>query len=163
MEYVYLSLGSNIEPHKNIRLALEFLKKEFGALTLSTVYESRSVGFNGDDFLNLVVQIKTSMAVGKLNTILHCIEDASGRERQNGKAFDSRTLDIDILLYGELQGKYDGVELPRSEILENAHVLLPLSELIPTKLHPVVGKSYAQLWQQFTDHKQELMPVSLGD
>lgn len=161
MEWVYLSLGSNIEPHKNIQLALNLLKVEFGELTLSTVYQSRSVGFDGADFLNLVVQIETDMPIGKVNAILHFIEDASGRNRLNGKSFDSRTLDIDILLYGDLQGEHDGVQLPRLEILEHAHVLLPLSELVPDKEHPVTGTSYAELWQQFMDTTQQLTEVTL--
>ena len=161
MESVFLSLGSNIEPHKNIQLALNLLKAEFGELLLSNIYRSRAVGFDGDDFINLVAQIETDMEIEKLNDVLHFIEDSAGRERLNGKAFDSRTLDIDILLYGDLQGEHGGIELPRSEILEHAHVLLPLSELAPTKKHPLTGKSYAELWKQFAGDNQRLTEVSL--
>lgn len=162
MESVYLSLGSNIEPYKNIQLALNLLKAEFGELKISNVYQSRAVGFKGDDFLNLVVQFDTNMKIAELNKVLHFIEDAAGRERQNGKAFDSRTMDIDILLYGELQGEYAGVEVPRSEILQHAHVLLPLSELAPEKEHPQTHKTYAELWQQFADDKQKLTVVEIS-
>lgn len=145
MPKVFVNIGSNIEPRMHIRNSLDALHEKFGELNVSKCYESQAIGFEGDNFLNLSAGFFTELSVADVVSVLHQIEDASGRERLNGKAWDSRTLDIDILLYGDVFGDVDGVELPRSEILEFAHVLLPLCELAGNQLHPVLGVSFAEL------------------
>ncbi|MBN8429286.1 2-amino-4-hydroxy-6-hydroxymethyldihydropteridine diphosphokinase [Microbulbifer salipaludis] len=158
MATVYLSLGSNIEREKHLSAGLDALVKAFGDLRISQVYESESVGFAGDDFYNLVAAIDTDLSVGALALHLRQIEDENGRQR-SGPKFSARTLDIDILTYDELTGEVDGIQLPRDEILKNAFVLLPLSELAPDTLHPVVGKTYQQLWEAYDQSSQKLWPV----
>ena len=148
MRTVFVSIGGNIEPAKHIPQSLQHLQQHFGELQLSNRYESKAVGFEGDNFINLVVSFSTQASVAEVNQLLHQIEDAEGRERNNGKAWDSRTLDLDILLFGDLQGDVDGVLLPRPEILEHAHVLLPLCELAGQQLHVATGKTYQQLSQE---------------
>ncbi|MFO7604205.1 MAG: 2-amino-4-hydroxy-6-hydroxymethyldihydropteridine diphosphokinase [Gammaproteobacteria bacterium] len=148
LQRAYISIGSNIEPQRHIRLAVQALREVFGALDISPVYESEAVGFKGDNFYNLVVGLATDMSVGEVNSCLHAIEDRYGRERQ-GPRFSSRSIDLDLLLYNDLNGVYDGVLLPREEIPHHAHVLCPLADLIPAALHPVLNKSYQQLWQDF--------------
>ena len=142
---VYVSVGSNIDPRLHIKRALQQLRKDFLRVQVSSVYESRSVGFKGDNFLNLIVSFESSLTVGELNQYLHNLEDVEGRERLNGKAWDSRTLDLDIVLFGKKLGYFDGVELPRGEILEHAHVLLPLAEIASHVIHEPTQKSYEQL------------------
>ena len=158
---VYISVGGNINPRLHIKNALQKLKADFGTTTVSSVYESKSVGFEGDNFLNLVVSFQSTLSVGLLNQYLHDIEDAEGRERLNGKAWDSRTLDLDIVLYGNEIGTVEGVELPRDEILEHAHVLLPLAEIAGTLVHEPTQKTYRELQKGIDFSQQEIWTVQL--
>jgi len=155
---VYLSLGSNINRYQNITAALEALDNTFSPLAISTIYSSEAVGFEGDDFLNLVVGFDSDLTVGELSSILRQIEQDNGRCRQGSK-FSSRTLDIDILTYGDAVGSHDKVALPREEITKNAFVLLPLQELAPDVLHPELNVSYRTLWQNYDHASQALWPV----
>lgn len=159
MSRIYLSLGSNIDRYRHITAALDALKEQFGALAVSSVYESEAVGFDGSNFLNLVVGLDTDLSVAELSLVLKRIEDANGRNR-SGPKFSPRTLDIDILTVKDLTGEIDGVILPREEITENAFVLLPLSELAPNELHPIEQKSYRTLWQEYDSTKQKLWSVA---
>lgn len=160
MSRVYLSLGSNIDRHKHIRNALHELSGLFGQLLLSQVYESEAVGFEGDPFYNLVVGLDTEFSIGELQAQIKRIEDDNGRVR-GGPKFSSRTLDIDILTYGDFAGEEDGVVLPRDEITKNAFVLLPLSEIAGEEIHPELDKSYKTLWEEYDKSKQKLWPVQL--
>lgn len=159
MVQVFLSVGSNIEREKHIAGALDDLQESFGQLALSSVYESESVGFSGDPFYNLVLAISTGLSVAELTIELRRIEDQHGRKRE-GPKFSSRTLDIDILTYGDCIGVIDGVHLPRDEITKNAFVLLPLSELAPHSCYPQTEKSYQQLWAEFSADEQRLWRVN---
>jgi len=162
MPRVYLSLGSNIEPRRYLCAALDALAERFGPhLMMSPVYESRAVGFVGDNFLNLVVSIDTELAVGALARVLRDIEDANHRCRSAAR-FSARTLDIDILTYGEEVGSIDGICLPRDEITRHAFVLRPLADLAPAALHPQLRKSYGQLAAELTFPNQPLSLVDLG-
>lgn len=155
---VYLSLGSNINRHKHILAALDALQNAFGDLTISSVYESKSVGFNGSNFFNLVVGIQTDLALADLSEVLKRIEDDNGRLR-SGPKFSPRTLDIDILTYGDFVGIDAGIELPRAEITKNAFVLLPLSEIAAAALHPVLQMPYSQLWGAYDQASQSLWSI----
>ena len=158
MARVFLSLGSNIEHQRYIRAALDALADQFGELLISSVYESVSVGFDGDNFYNLVVGIDTDLSIGTLSTYLKALEDQHGRRRDTPR-FSARTLDIDILTYDNVTGSVEGVLLPRQEILENAFVLWPLAELAPKEKHPVMGVSYAELWRSYDQASQSLWPI----
>ncbi len=158
MTQVYLSLGSNLSREKNIIAGLDALAQQFGELQISRVYESESVGFKGSRFFNLVVGITTDKTIATLSETLKKIEDDNGRLR-TGPKYSPRTLDIDILTYDNFIGVEAGVELPRGEILENAFVLLPLSELAPNAVHPICQKSYANLWQVYDKNAQSLWPI----
>jgi 2-amino-4-hydroxy-6-hydroxymethyldihydropteridine diphosphokinase len=155
---VYLSLGSNIDRYRHIGAALDALADEFGELDISTVFESESVGFNGSHFLNLVVGVHTELTIAELSRILKQIEDDNDRHR-DGPKFSPRTLDIDILLYGDFVGSVAGIALPRHEITQNAFVLQPLAELAPTLVHPELKKTYASLWQGYDKTRQHLWPI----
>ncbi|MCQ3828667.1 2-amino-4-hydroxy-6-hydroxymethyldihydropteridine diphosphokinase [Microbulbifer elongatus] len=161
MAIVYLSLGSNIDREKHLSAGLDALVEAFGDLKMSQVYESEAVGFDGDNFYNLVAAIETDLSVGELAVKLRNIEDANGRLR-SGPKFSARTLDIDILTCDDLTGEVDGVTLPRGEILKNAFVLLPLSELAPDTEHPVERKTYQQLWEAYDQSSQKLWPVTFN-
>lgn len=161
MSKVFVSLGSNIQRYYHISQALTVLESAFGELTISPVYESEAVGFAGDNFLNLVVAFDTNLSVAELSSTLRKIEDDNGRER-SGVKFSSRTLDIDILLYNDHVGLFDGVTLPRGEILTNAFVLQPLADIAPDAVHPVEKKTFAQLWENYDKEKQHLWVVDFS-
>lgn len=160
MTPVFLSLGSNIDREKNIISALDQLNVQFGALALSSVFESEAVGFSGDYFLNLVVGIQCDISLSALSDFLKRLEDQHGRKR-SGPRFASRTLDIDIVTYGELQGEIEGIELPRPELYYNAFVLWPLIEIYPQGIDPKSGKRYEELWRQL-DKNQKLWKVDFN-
>lgn len=160
MTQVFLGLGSNLDREKNIRAGLHALTNIFGDLKLSQVYESESVGFKGSNFYNLVASLQTDLTIAELSETLKKIEDENGRVR-TGPKYSPRTLDIDILTYGDFVGVEAGVDLPRAEITENAFVLLPLSELVPDELHPHLKKSYTELWANYDKNVQALWKIYL--
>jgi 2-amino-4-hydroxy-6-hydroxymethyldihydropteridine diphosphokinase len=158
MALVYLSIGSNIDRYRHVTSALDALAERFSTLTLSSVYESESVGFNGSPFFNLVVALDTELTVGELSYWLKALEDENGRIR-GGAKFAPRTLDVDILSYNDVVGVIDGVELPRGEVLYNAFVLWPLSEIAPDDRHPISQQRYESLWADYDRSKQKLWPI----
>lgn len=158
MPRVWLSLGSNIDREQHIRGAVKALRETFGELIISQVYESESVGFKGGAFFNLVVGFNTDRAPAELCRYFRAIEAAHGRERC-GQKFASRTLDIDLLTYGDRVIKENNVEIPREEITRYAFVLQPLSEVAGDELHPVLGESYRELWERFDKGGQVLEVV----
>lgn len=161
MSRIYLSIGSNIDRYQHITACLDALQSQFGELTISRVYESESVGFEGDHFLNLAAGFESSLSVGELLVLLRAIEDDNGRVR-NGPKFSSRTLDIDILTYDDVVGLVDGVELPRDELSKNAFVLLPMVDIASEQLHPQLLRSYQSLWADYDQASQKLWPVEFN-
>ncbi|MBW7472337.1 2-amino-4-hydroxy-6-hydroxymethyldihydropteridine diphosphokinase [Marinobacter sp. M216] len=154
---VYISIGSNIDRERYVSAALDALGAWFGELDISPVYESEAVGFDGSPFLNLVVGVTTTLSVGELSRRFKQLEADNGRRRDVPK-FSARTLDLDILTYGDQVGQIDGVELPRGEILKNAFVLRPLADIAPEVEHPVCGRKYRELWNDYNTG-QKLWPV----
>ena len=158
MPRVWVSIGSNVDRERSIRGAVRLLRERFGPLLLSPVYESEAVGFEGHPFLNLVAGFDAEKPVGEIDRILRRIEDAFGRERGPEK-FAPRTLDIDLLTYGDRVGLIDRCEIPRDEILRYAFVLAPLAEIAGEDRHPVAKKSYRDLWDLFAGEREGVVPV----
>lgn len=148
---VYISIGSNIQPEKNIANALDHLHSKCKTIITSTTYESKPVGFSGANFYNLVVGCKTLLPKREFSTLLTEIESICGRKREPNK-FTSRTIDLDLLLY-------DG-QNPHQDIEQYAFVLRPLAEIYPEGVHPVTGLSYLEMWTSFQDSTQHLSKVS---
>ena len=154
MVEVTASLGSNLEPRRHLSAAMKSLEKDFPGLQASPVYECRAVGFNGADFLNLVVAFRTALPFHQLRDRLRLIEEGHGRHRDDAR-FADRTLDIDILTYGDTVAEISGVRLPRRDITRFAFVLKPLSDLRPKGRHPELGASYAELWRTFPNKEEQ--------
>jgi len=147
---VYISIGSNIEVSKNIPSSVKALSDHFGELDISSVYETKAVGFDGDDFHNLVVGFDTDESPLEISRVLKRIE--AEHERTRGKEkFESRTLDLDQLLYGDLVMQMEGVNIPHPDILRYNFVLKPLAELAADAEHPEEEKTAGELWQSFEE------------
>jgi 2-amino-4-hydroxy-6-hydroxymethyldihydropteridine diphosphokinase len=158
MPTAYISIGSNIERDKNIPSSIAALVQCFGALTISSIYESEPVGFTGAAFYNLVIAFDSDWEFKQVGKKLRQIELEHGRTREAQK-FSARTLDLDLILYGDLIISDGRLQIPRDEIERYAFVLEPLAEIAPDLTHPISGKSYAALWQAFdkTDLKQKIV------
>ncbi len=155
---VYLGIGSNIHRESNIRNGLEEIQSCYGKLTISPVYECEAFGFQGDDFYNLVVGFKTELGIDELAKDLREIEYQFGRSR-NETRYSSRTLDIDLLLFGEeIIDKY---HVPRSDITEFGFVLKPLCDIAPNLKHPATGETMTQLWDKFDSSREVMRPTSV--
>lgn len=158
MAIIYISAGSNVQPKKYVLSGIEALSKVFSNIQLSPCYESESVGFSGNNFLNLVIRAETNLSISLVVERLKQIENEHGRIR-NIEKFSDRTLDLDLLLFDDVVCDAP-VELPRDEIHKHAFVLKPLMDLIPNEVHPCLQKTYAQLWTEFTD-EQKLWEIDL--
>jgi len=158
MTQVYVGLGSNIERDVNVRGGIKALKKRFGDLIISTVYESPAYGFEGDNFYNLVAGFDTELSLEDLSAALRDIEYAFGRKYGEQK-FLSRTLDLDLLLYDDLIRHDEKFDLPRKDIMQYTFTLCPLAEIAGEKRHPETGQSFADLWKSFDKSNQDLWPV----
>jgi len=159
MAEIYISLGSNINRQQHIEQGLDALTDAFGSLKLSSLFESEAVGFAGKAFYNMVVGVNTEQTLAEVAATLRSIEFAYGRS-ENAKKFSPRTLDLDLLLYDDVVAKLPA-QIPREEITTNAFVLWPLAEVAGHLTHPIIQKSYDELWQEYDKNQQQLKIVPL--
>lgn len=158
MAQIYISVGSNIDKAVNIETGIQALADVFQNLLLSPVFESESVGFDGDSFYNLVVKADTRLSLADTVATLKQIEIDHGRV-DFSKVKSPRLLDLDLLLYDDVIAQSPAV-IPREEITENAYVLWPLAILAPELIHPQLGISIKRLWQNYDKAKQSLWQVA---
>ncbi|MRJ19393.1 2-amino-4-hydroxy-6-hydroxymethyldihydropteridine diphosphokinase [Pseudomonas haemolytica] len=152
---IYLGLGSNIERERRLCGGLDALASFLKDMRCSAVFESQPVGIKSGPFFNLVVSAWTDLPLMELDRRLKSIEADNGRYAPDRKGLP---LDIDVLLYGDWVGDFDGLVLPRAEILKNAFVLWPLSLMAPDRVHSEAGKTMAELWRD-AQIDQVLEPV----
>lgn len=157
MTTVCLDIGSNIDRRLNIQSCVDQLCKDFPDIVYSKAYESEAFGFDGDAFINLSARFETDLDYKTLKQYLHKLEDQHARKRDDEK-FISRTLDADVLLFGDLvlQPKID---LPRAEILKFPFVLFPLSEISGDVFHPQEKKTIKQIVEKTTLDKSSLVEI----
>ena len=160
MATVFLGLGSNESPEENLRLAISELRSRYGDLVVSSVYQSSAVGFEGADFLNLVVGLQTKVPPLDICDEIETIHNLAGRVRGSDK-WGSRTLDIDLLLYNDLVQDERPVRVPRKDILQFSFVLCPLAEIAPDQVHPVTGKTFHEHWQEFDAESHPLKETNV--
>ena len=161
MAVVYVGLGSNIDAEQNLRLGLDELRNRYGELNVSAVYRSKAVGFDGEDFLNLVASFESDTSPAEICETIELIHTLSGRDRNGGK-WESRPLDIDLLLYNDLVIDERPVRVPRDDVLEYSFVLRPMAELAPDLVHPMTGRTMREHWQDFDAASHPLDTVSLN-
>ncbi len=149
LKRIYLGIGSSENREENIRSGVSDLVEAFPGSLVSPVYETEAIGFVGEPFYNLVVGFDSDIGLRQLFVMTRAIEEAHGRQRFSAKC-SGKMLDIDILIYGDLVGVHEDIELPRDEIVSRAFVLCPLADIAPDELHPVLQRSYSELWNEFS-------------
>lgn len=159
MTVLFLGVGSNTEREHHLRRGLDALEQLLGPLDLSPVFESDAVGILGTRFYNMVVGAECQLGLVDLQAALKAIEAACGRRQQSSPG--RITLDIDILVYGDLAGEHYGITLPRPEVRRNAFVLWPLALLAPHALLPGGHQTHADLWAGWRGD-QKVWPVAFN-
>ncbi|MBF2759784.1 MAG: 2-amino-4-hydroxy-6-hydroxymethyldihydropteridine diphosphokinase [Ectothiorhodospiraceae bacterium AqS1] len=159
MNQVFVGIGSNIRPEYHVPRAILELQASFGKVRTSGVYESPAIGFDGPAFHNLVALFRSDLDAKALVGALRAIERRCGRMRDPSQTnLRSRTLDIDLLLLGDLMLRSaDGFELPHPDILEYPFVLAPLAEIAPDDRHPANHRSFGELWREFENRGNAVM------
>ena len=155
---IFIGVGSNIDPETHITLSIAELDGLIGSVEASGIYRNPPVGFDGDDFLNLVLRSRTCLPPQAIEEILNDIECRAGRVRDGGGP-GPRSLDLDLLLYGSLVDA--NLRLPHPDILNYAFVLCPLAELVPDLVHPITGIPLAESWAAIERDRPHLDRIDL--
>ena len=160
MPDVYVAAGSNIQPELNLRSAISALKRRLGDLRISKAYRNKAVGFEGPDFINMVIGFETELTLTEVLSVLQAVEGLCGRPRKAPK-FEPRSMDLDLLLYGDMVCATHAITLPRPDLIKKAYMLGPLTELAPDLVHPTLKQTMAELWKGFdqADHPMELVAI----
>jgi 2-amino-4-hydroxy-6-hydroxymethyldihydropteridine diphosphokinase len=160
MAEVYVAAGSNVEPEQHLARALDELEQAFGTLTISPAYRNRAVGFEGADFINLVVAFHTDDSLAQVKQTLERIEVLCGRPPGAPK-WAPRTMDLDILMYDQVVSDTPGLLVPRPDLLRRAFMLKPLADIAPELRHPTQHRSIGELWAAFPSADQALLAVTI--
>lgn len=154
-ETVFLGLGTNLgDRENNLLMAVNMIREEIGMeIDCSSVYETEPWGFLSDNpFLNMVVRVTTSLKPQEVLEKTLMIEARLGRRRSK-RRYTSRTMDIDILLYGTDVINNENLEIPHPGIAVRRFVLEPLRELAPEMMHPVLKVTFSELLMQCRDKR----------
>jgi 2-amino-4-hydroxy-6-hydroxymethyldihydropteridine diphosphokinase len=160
MPDIYVAAGSNIDPQRQLRAALVALRQVYAPLRVSPAYRNHAVGFSGEDFINLVVGFTTSQPPMQVREQLQVIEALCGRTAQAPR-WASRSMDLDILLYGSMCSQQAGMVLPRPDLARQAYMLKPLADIAPDLVHPALGRTIGELWRDFAQDSHELVQIDI--
>jgi len=149
----YLSLGSNLgNKLENLQRALDLIAQKIGRVVkISSVYNTKSWGFKSEDFLNICIEVSTSLnPEGLLDNVLQ-IENDLGRIRDTTDNYRARTIDIDVLLFDDEIIFYNNLKVPHPKMLERKFVLVPLTEIAANIKHPIAKKTILMCLQGCED------------
>tara|TARA_B100001093_G_scaffold344147_1_gene328938 strand:- start:1234 stop:2364 length:1131 start_codon:yes stop_codon:yes gene_type:complete len=143
----YISIGSNIgDKFKNIQNALDIIHTKIASfISISAIYETKAVGFEGDNFFNVCASFNSRIEPENLMNELLQVEVCMGRKRKNIKTYESRIIDIDILIAGDLVMEKQALSLPHPRMTDRLFVMLPLVEIEPNLLHPILNLSCREI------------------
>lgn len=161
MPQVHVAAGSNIDPERHLEMAVRELERQFPGVRFSPWYRNRAVGFEGDDFINFVAGFPTELAISEVLERLHAIEVLCGRPREAPR-WAPRSMDLDVLLYGDLVCQEPHLKLPRPDLLKRAFMLGPLAVLAPDLVHPTEKLPIGELWRRFDRAAHPLLEVHRG-
>ena len=158
MSLITISLGSNIEPQLNLKKATNEIAKFATLEKTSKIYKSKSVGFEGNDFLNQVILCEVKVALEETYFKLKKIEKKMGRVKNVNK-FSDRLIDLDLLTFNDeiSEGK---ITLPHNDILKYSFVLVPFAEIYPEFIHPVNQKSIETLLKEKNSFLSEVEKIN---
>jgi 2-amino-4-hydroxy-6-hydroxymethyldihydropteridine diphosphokinase len=172
MRTAYIGIGGNLaswagEPEATLAAAALRLESLGRLIRRSSLYSTAPVGFASQPrFVNAVVALETALEPRELLNSLLAIEQEFGRDRAAGFANGPRTLDLDILLFGDLEISEPELRIPHPRLAERTFVLVPLNEIVPTAVVPGYGKTVAQLFANLLDGhpaaSDAVLPIS-GD
>jgi len=143
---ILIALGSNIEPRDNLPSAVALLAEQLVIVAVSPVYASPPVDAPGSpEFLNAVVKVRTNLGPRSLKFgLLRSVESRLGRRREKERNAP-RTIDLDLILFGDRVERAHDLELPDPALLTEAHVAVPAADVAGGAVHPVNGKTLAEL------------------
>lgn len=157
---VYVAAGSNVQPEQNLARACREVQSTWPDVRFSRAYANKAVGFDGPEFINMVLAFTTDQSIEAVITRLRAIETLCGRP-PNAPKWASRAMDLDVLLFGSRVEKTADYTLPRPDLMKRPYMLGPMAELAPQVLHPTAGRTMGELWQQFDREAHEMRPVIL--
>ena len=158
---VYVAAGSNVEPEMNLARACREIAQSWPDVIFSRAYRNQAVGFDGPDFLNMVLGFRTREPIGKVLVRLREIETICGRP-SNAPKWASRAMDLDVLLFGACVEKTADYTQPRPDLLKRPYMLGPMAEIAPSVVHPATNKTIGQLWAEFDRDAHAMIPVSIA-
>lgn len=161
MPDVFVAAGSNIDPLRHLSAALAGLERSYAPLTISPAYRNKAVGFEGDDFVNLVVAFHTTDSLERVRARLQEIETDCGRPRDAPK-WAPRSMDLDILLYGNEVRNEPGLIIPRPDLVKRPYMLKPTCDIAPDREHPTAQRTMRELWEAFEGKAHEMTVVELN-
>ena len=168
---VIIGLGSNMgDKAACLSRAAEMISAEAGEIkAVSSVWETEPWGFEADEnFLNAVVVLETDWQPSRLMPLFRSVEGRLGRRRNTGRRYESRVIDIDILLWGNLELSEPGLEIPHPRLADRRFVLVPMNEVVPGAVHPVTGMTVTGMLAccedesevRLSDEKIQISPLS---
>jgi 2-amino-4-hydroxy-6-hydroxymethyldihydropteridine diphosphokinase len=156
MQTAYIALGANLpspagSPRETLDAAIQRLSELGEMLAQSSYYSTDPVGYaDQPTFLNAAVVLQTALDPHALLDRLLELERSFGRDRSHGIANGPRTLDLDLILYGDVVLSTQNLQLPHPRMAQRAFVLTPLAEIAPDRIHPQLHKSMSQLLQDLS-------------
>jgi 2-amino-4-hydroxy-6-hydroxymethyldihydropteridine diphosphokinase len=158
---VFVAAGSNIDPLRHLLAALAGLARSFAPLRVSPAYRNKAVGFEGEDFINLVVGFNTMDSLEQVRMRLQQIEADCGRPRDAAK-WAPRSMDLDILLFGDEIKNEPGLIVPRPDLIKRPYMLKPIVDIAPDLKHPTQHRTMRELWDAFEGKDHAMTVVELG-